>query len=197
MPVSSQETNRYKIDLNGFDTLEALRGSLSYLKPRGVAAVFGSETGFDGRQSFFMWNPDDLSVDNGSTIIKPDTLSSTSRGRWNLLTENPGGAHGVFVQRIGDSMTGFLTLPSDPVNDLHAATKQYVDNTVVTMARPKKQAFLSAASSWPWTHNLGYQPVVEAYNINWEKIVAYIVHNDVNTLTAHHQFNATGYLVAI
>jgi len=31
------------------------------------------------------------------------------------------------VNRIGDTMTGFLTLHANPVNPLHAATKQYVD----------------------------------------------------------------------
>ncbi len=30
----------------------------------------------------------------------------------------------------GGSMSGYLTLHSDPVNGLHAATKQYVDNTI-------------------------------------------------------------------
>lgn len=30
----------------------------------------------------------------------------------------------------GGTMTGFLTLHADPTSGLHAATKQYVDNTV-------------------------------------------------------------------
>jgi len=33
-----------------------------------------------------------------------------------------------FVKLAGDTMTGDLTLPNDPTADLHAATKQYVDN---------------------------------------------------------------------
>lgn len=37
------------------------------------------------------------------------------------------------VARAGDTMTGFLTLNADPINPLHAATKQYVDVT----AQPK------------------------------------------------------------
>lgn len=32
------------------------------------------------------------------------------------------------VAKAGDSMTGFLTLHADPTQNLHAATKQYVDN---------------------------------------------------------------------
>ena len=31
------------------------------------------------------------------------------------------------VYKAGSTMTGFLTLSADPTNDLHAATKQYVD----------------------------------------------------------------------
>lgn len=34
------------------------------------------------------------------------------------------------VLRTGDVMSGFLTLNADPVNNLHAVTKQYVDNVV-------------------------------------------------------------------
>ena len=33
------------------------------------------------------------------------------------------------VAKSGDTMTGALTLSADPVNNLHAATKQYVDNS--------------------------------------------------------------------
>lgn len=36
-------------------------------------------------------------------------------------------ADALFVQVPGDTMTGYLTLNADPVNPLHAATKQYVD----------------------------------------------------------------------
>ena len=38
------------------------------------------------------------------------------------------------VAKAGDSMTGHLTLNADPVNALHAATKQYVESTVATHA---------------------------------------------------------------
>ena len=39
-----------------------------------------------------------------------------------------------YVQKTGDTMTGLLTLSGDPVNALHAATKQYVDNNFLTTA---------------------------------------------------------------
>ena len=37
-----------------------------------------------------------------------------------------------FVENAGDTMTGALTLPADPVNPLEAATKQYVDRELPT-----------------------------------------------------------------
>jgi len=36
------------------------------------------------------------------------------------------------VSLFGDTMTGFLTLSADPTNVLHAVTKQYVDNAVIS-----------------------------------------------------------------
>jgi hypothetical protein len=44
------------------------------------------------------------------------------------------------VSLTGDSMTGFLTLAANPVNSLHAATKQYVDGRVPGFS------FISSAS---------------------------------------------------
>gem|GEM_PF-4357910 len=42
-------------------------------------------------------------------------------------------ADGRYVKKVGDTMTGFLTLSADPTAALHAATKQYVDNKVATV----------------------------------------------------------------
>lgn len=39
---------------------------------------------------------------------------------------------GEKVAKAGDTMTGFLTLHADPTSALHAATKQYVDNSAPT-----------------------------------------------------------------
>jgi len=36
------------------------------------------------------------------------------------------------LDKSGGTMTGALTLPADPTNNLHAATKQYVDNILTT-----------------------------------------------------------------
>ena len=48
------------------------------------------------------------------------------------------------IARGGDSMTGFLTLSGSPVNNLHAATKQYVDNK--TLASLGDVTLISAAA---------------------------------------------------
>jgi len=42
---------------------------------------------------------------------------------------NKGYADGRYVNETGDTMTGALTLNADPTANLHASTKQYVDNT--------------------------------------------------------------------
>lgn len=47
-------------------------------------------------------------------------LKKTAANTWSLDTNS-------YVNKAGDTMTGYLTLSGDPVNDLHAATKQYVD----------------------------------------------------------------------
>jgi hypothetical protein len=38
------------------------------------------------------------------------------------------------VDKRGDTMTGYLTLAGNPVNNLHAATKSYVDSSISTIA---------------------------------------------------------------
>ena len=35
--------------------------------------------------------------------------------------------HNTYLQLIGGTMTGFITLNADPTDPLHPATKQYVD----------------------------------------------------------------------
>lgn len=55
-------------------------------------------------------------VTSGASISSSDVTTA--------LTYTP-------VNKAGDTMTGALTLSADPVNPLHAATKQYVDATAV------------------------------------------------------------------
>lgn len=66
----------------------------------------------------------DLQVDDGGLTFNPsnNTLSGVNLILDGRATDN--------VLKSGDTMTGFLTLNADPSNNLHAATKSYVDDTV-------------------------------------------------------------------
>jgi hypothetical protein len=44
------------------------------------------------------------------------------------------GTFGAYIKRAGDVMDGFLTLHADPIDNYHAATKQYVDVVAQTAA---------------------------------------------------------------
>jgi hypothetical protein len=66
-------------------------------------------------------------VDSISDALYDPTLS----GLW--LT-NEAIPRNSITRRQGDTMTGFLTLHADPTVDLHAATKQYVDNAITGAA---------------------------------------------------------------
>jgi len=54
------------------------------------------------------------------------------------------------VAKAGDAMTGFLFLPGDPTNALHAATKQYVDARVggITEAPTDGQTYGRSNATW-------------------------------------------------
>lgn len=54
------------------------------------------------------------------TSTSPATLRIWDGSSWIAVIEGA-------VDESGDTMTGFLTLSGDPINNLHAATKQYVD----------------------------------------------------------------------
>jgi hypothetical protein len=77
---------------------------------------------------------------------------------------------GEKVAKSGDTMTGALVLSGDPTLDLHAATKQYVDDEIadaITAAAPTTKyatgnTALTATSgsvTWTVTHNLGTRDV--------------------------------------
>jgi hypothetical protein len=55
-----------------------------------------------------------------------------------------------FVNVTGDTMTGPLTLPGDPTNDLHAATKKYVDDVSIDEAPGDGRAYARVGSSHDW-----------------------------------------------
>lgn len=76
-----------------------------------VGTVFTSS---DGKAKYF-WN--------GSAWMMGSGVST------------PVDAEARYVNTDGDVMTGPLTLNGDPVDALHAATRQYVDALVATMRR--------------------------------------------------------------
>jgi hypothetical protein len=61
----------------------------------------------------------------GVIDLSPETLD-TLKELAEAINNDPDFYTNV-VSRSGDTMTGDLTLPNDPTEDLHAATKQYVD----------------------------------------------------------------------
>jgi len=60
------------------------------------------------------------------------TLSSAQSYADSAVSTYSGFAEDQFVNESGDTMTGFLSLHADPTADLHAATKQYVDDAVAS-----------------------------------------------------------------
>jgi hypothetical protein len=56
---------------------------------------------------------------------------------------------GDFVEITGDTMTGFLTLNADPVQPLHAATRQYVDRTALPAGGAVGEALVKNATNVP------------------------------------------------
>jgi hypothetical protein len=63
----------------------------------------------------------------GQIYTSPDgVLFSWDGEKW-MKGSSGAAAGGGYVLKAGDTMTGFLTLSADPVNPLHAATKQYID----------------------------------------------------------------------
>lgn len=84
---------------------------------------------------------------------------------------------GEKVAKSGDTMTGALTLSGAPTSDLHAATKKYVDDSLVAVTH--KYAVTnpelvpsSGTVTWTVTHNLGTKAqIVQVYDmINFETV---------------------------
>ncbi len=61
---------------------------------------------------------------------------------WDSLTL-PGA--GEFVKKVGDTMSGFLTLHADPDEAMKAATKQFVDNAIAAIPAPDLSSRVSKA----------------------------------------------------
>ena len=62
------------------------------------------------------------------------------------------------VNRAGDTLTGFLTLHANPTGNMHAATKQYVDNVAVGLST-KPSVRVATTDNLVATYNNGTQGV--------------------------------------
>jgi hypothetical protein len=66
---------------------------------------------------------------------------------------------------------------------------------VLTSTGPTEHEITVSASTWTWTHGLGYRPLVEIQNSAREVVVAHVTHTDENTITVQHTYNLTGFIV--
>ena len=74
------------------------------------------------------WYYTKTQVDSSLTEIKDSLQLITGGNDSDIAVLN-----NTKVDRAGDTMTGDLTLPQDPTNPLHAATKQYVDAQITQL----------------------------------------------------------------
>ena len=75
----------------------------------------------------------DLTFNGGEVLGLPATPSVSSAAASKQYVDSVAGASGA-VLKTGDTMTGYLTLNADPLNPLHASTKQYVDTSILGVA---------------------------------------------------------------
>lgn len=86
------------------------------------------------------------------------------------------------IQDVGDTMAGFLTLSGNPTSDLHAATKQYVDNKVPSVAETANK--LSSAKTISLTGDVsGSGNFDGSNNLSITATVADNSHNHSNYLS--------------
>ena len=88
---------------------------------RGEAALVSSATPPVYPQDNALW----WDADSGILYVYYNDGDSA---QWVQAVALPGIDLDQFVATAGDTMTGFLTLNNDPLADMHAATKQYVDH---------------------------------------------------------------------
>ena len=87
-------------------------------------------------------------------VANGGTGQTTAAGIFNVVRDN--GGNSTWVNVSGDTMTGFLTLHANPTNNLHAATKQYVDNAFAANDAMIFKGIVNANGDLPATHNVGW-----------------------------------------
>lgn len=84
--------------------------------------------------------------------IADDVMESTS----SAITALAQSVSTHYIKKAGDTMSGFLTLQADPIHQLHAATKNYVDQNTISVHGGTVQGYL----------NLLQQPTNDAHAAN-------------------------------
>ncbi len=88
----------------------------------------------------------------------------------NALNDAPsGGTPGSYVSKSGDTMTGPLVLPGDPVTPTQAADKNYVDNNITALA----SGIAQKVSTLPQTTQVVSQPSGTDLEVNRLNSVQY------------------------
>lgn len=60
-----------------------------------------------------------------------------------------------------------------------------------------RREFAIPASTWNWTHNLGYVPAVHVYDSDWNEMISPVVNVDENSVSIEHTYSATGWVVLV
>ena len=87
-------------------------------------------------------------------VANGGTGQTTAAGIFNVVRDN--GGNSTWVNVSGDTMTGFLTLHANPTSNLHAATKQYVDNAFAANDAMIFKGIINANGDLPATHKVGW-----------------------------------------
>lgn len=118
---------------------------------------------------------------NSSGIITVSNVTDTELGYLSGVTSSVQTQLGAKVPLAGGTMTGALTLHADPTNDMHAATKRYVDGYITSGIAWKKPVLavnmISDALTTPPpapTEGDAYIPAAGATGL-WSTLVGHIV----------------------
>ena len=87
-------------------------------------------------------------------VANGGTGQTTAAGIFNVVRDN--GGNSTWVNVSGDTMTGFLTLHANPTSNLHAATKQYVDNAFAANDAMIFKGIVNANGDLPANHKVGW-----------------------------------------
>lgn len=69
------------------------------------------------------------------------------------------------------------------------------DESVVQNSIPLQKEFNVPATTWFWSHGLGFRPLIQVYNEAWEQILTYTQQADSNNLSIIFLYAATGFVV--